>query len=370
MRSPGKAAIIEDGLFSRITTGVYKLKEALPSESSLCREFEASRGTVRKALEKLQQRGLIYPEAGKGYFLNPENELLNPAKTENRDTILFCSIDFKNFNTEASHCLLYSQLEELLASKGGRLIHIENSKKSSLYDFLREIEETGAKRIIIDYPMIFDQKMRYAFLHHLNRMGLRGIVLSMGGTNYYSDLIFSQVFTDWRMGGYLATKYLAGQGHKKILFAGIKEMSWSQQRRDGFLAAMEEFNLWNFNEPLPILEHSEPMLASNPARYHHYAILKKLAAKLLEYLNNHQVDAIVSVSDTLIEYLRELVPWNRIPPVVGFDNATFARDNGISSVALNARRYCDEIQNCLESPMQPPRLIGVAPLLFPRTRIH
>ncbi len=40
----------------------------LPSESALALEFKVSRVTVRQALKRLEVRGLIYSEQGRGYF--------------------------------------------------------------------------------------------------------------------------------------------------------------------------------------------------------------------------------------------------------------------------------------------------------------
>jgi GntR family transcriptional regulator len=40
----------------------------LPSESALASEFKISRVTVRQALKRLEARGLIYSEQGRGYF--------------------------------------------------------------------------------------------------------------------------------------------------------------------------------------------------------------------------------------------------------------------------------------------------------------
>lgn len=41
---------------------------ALPSEGTLAREFNVSRVTVRRALSRLSEKGMIYSEQGRGYF--------------------------------------------------------------------------------------------------------------------------------------------------------------------------------------------------------------------------------------------------------------------------------------------------------------
>ena len=43
--------------------------ERLPSESELCTQFELSRTTVRQALARLEQEGLVVPRKGIGTFV-------------------------------------------------------------------------------------------------------------------------------------------------------------------------------------------------------------------------------------------------------------------------------------------------------------
>lgn len=58
-------------LRARIAAGVYKQGNPLPSERQLVEEFGVARGTVRKALAKLIEEGLIYSVFGLGNFVGP-----------------------------------------------------------------------------------------------------------------------------------------------------------------------------------------------------------------------------------------------------------------------------------------------------------
>ena len=60
---------IADELRARVTSGVYAAGRVLPSESELSDEFDASRVTVRRALEVLRDEGLADARQGFGWFV-------------------------------------------------------------------------------------------------------------------------------------------------------------------------------------------------------------------------------------------------------------------------------------------------------------
>lgn len=71
-RDPGKVPAylrIEAALGDRIAAGVYRPGEQLPPESRLCREFGVSPMTLRRALARLADRGLVSAEQGRGTFV-------------------------------------------------------------------------------------------------------------------------------------------------------------------------------------------------------------------------------------------------------------------------------------------------------------
>ena len=67
---------IYDNIKKNIVKGIYTPGEKLPSENDFCKEFGASRGTVRKALDMLAEEGLVNSLHGKGVFVL-ENDFIN-----------------------------------------------------------------------------------------------------------------------------------------------------------------------------------------------------------------------------------------------------------------------------------------------------
>ncbi|MCR4435735.1 MAG: GntR family transcriptional regulator [Eubacteriales bacterium] len=60
--------VVED-IRSKINKGILKPGEMIPSESSLCKEYNTTRMTVRKGLALLTEGGYIYSVPGKGSFV-------------------------------------------------------------------------------------------------------------------------------------------------------------------------------------------------------------------------------------------------------------------------------------------------------------
>ncbi|MFC0315456.1 GntR family transcriptional regulator [Gordonia phosphorivorans] len=56
---------LADDLRRRITSGAWPAGSSAPSEAELCREFDASRGTVRQAIAALRAEGLLVGGQGK-----------------------------------------------------------------------------------------------------------------------------------------------------------------------------------------------------------------------------------------------------------------------------------------------------------------
>ena len=93
---------IAGALRERIEAGEFSAGKVLPSESSLSKEFDTSRVTVRKALEQLREAGLVSSRQGAGWFvaIDPlrqslgrlgtiESQLAASHRTSTREVLAF-----------------------------------------------------------------------------------------------------------------------------------------------------------------------------------------------------------------------------------------------------------------------------------------
>ena len=63
-----------------ILQGIYKAKEALPTEPQLAEQFGVSRAVVRDAARLLMARGLVKVQHGRGMFVTqPKNNAFGDA---------------------------------------------------------------------------------------------------------------------------------------------------------------------------------------------------------------------------------------------------------------------------------------------------
>lgn len=75
-RKPKYKAIYDD-LFQKISAGVYKPGDKIPTEGELVYSFNTSRPTVSRALRDLENVGLIYRIQGSGSFISKDKSLEN-----------------------------------------------------------------------------------------------------------------------------------------------------------------------------------------------------------------------------------------------------------------------------------------------------
>jgi len=152
MINPMYLTIVED-IKQKINSGQLKPSDTVPSESALCKEYGASRMTVRKGLAILANDGYIYSIPGKGSFVRvPElnkytiyyNEMNNSINTVDQSRLLEVNIIMpdeklagelqttKNKNVIVIRRLFYTEgkpvaydIKYLLYSKGMPIIEKE-----------------------------------------------------------------------------------------------------------------------------------------------------------------------------------------------------------------------------------------------------
>lgn len=167
-----KYLTVKDALLQDIRAGELNESEVLPSERELCERFGVSRVTVRKAVEELEEEGVIYRFQGKGTFVK------NPQKiTQVLSRLTSFTEDMQAQHMKPSSKILFTECtaanedvaEKLGLAVGSKVIHL---RRLRLADDIPMAIET----IYLDYHLLrpvltdFSEGSLYAFMR--DRLGI------------------------------------------------------------------------------------------------------------------------------------------------------------------------------------------------------
>ncbi len=114
-----RQAVVEqilDILSERIKDRTYTPDSKLPSENSLCEEFNVSRITIRRAMDILVSRGNIYRKQGVGSFVSSISQIANPIV----NPILFQDL-IRNQGYEPGIQFIHAQIVPLTSQLASKL---------------------------------------------------------------------------------------------------------------------------------------------------------------------------------------------------------------------------------------------------------
>lgn len=191
MTNPVYIRIVED-IKQTINSGSLKPGDAVPSENALCKEYGASRMTIRKGLAVLVKDGYIYSIPGKGSFVRkPElnkytiyyDEMKNSINTVDQSRLLEVTIIMpdeklagelqttRNKNVVVIRRLFYTEgnpiaydIKYLLYSKGMPIVEKEIEQATFPEIISGSMSAFSLKKELTIYAQIPDEEVR----RHLN----------------------------------------------------------------------------------------------------------------------------------------------------------------------------------------------------------
>ncbi|AET67693.1 transcriptional regulator [Desulfosporosinus orientis DSM 765] len=191
MTNPVYIRIVED-IKHKINNGSLKPSDAVPSENALCKEYGASRMTIRKGLSVLAKDGYIYSIPGKGSFVRmPElnkytifyDEMKNSINTVDQSRLLEVTIIMpdeklagelqttRNKNVVVIRRLFYTEgkpiaydIKYLLYSKGMPIVEKEIEQATFPEIISGSMSAFSLKKELTIYAQIPDKEIK----NHLN----------------------------------------------------------------------------------------------------------------------------------------------------------------------------------------------------------
>ena len=195
-------------LIDGMTNGQFRFGDRLPSENMLCRKFDLSRQTVRRALDELEKEGAIKKVRGSGTFVN--RVFAQPQRTSSvgiLSTVLYEYI----FPT------IMFGAENILTSAGyGIEFGITYNKVENEANFLKRMLEINPMGLIIEGSKTNLTAMNVDLFREIQRKGIPVVFIH----NQYAELSdIPCIIMDDVGSAFALTELLIQNGHKKI--AGI-----------------------------------------------------------------------------------------------------------------------------------------------------
>jgi DNA-binding FadR family transcriptional regulator len=173
-------SIVFEQLREQIVNGNWKPGSKIPSESQLVQQLNVSRVSVRSAIQRLRDIGIIVTHQGKGSFVSNDidkfgfNELkliMHLSKEEFLDMMVFRqTIEFKCIEL-AVELATEEDLDEIKLALDKMLQHKDHYKKYSEADFNFHLAIAKASKNKVFYEIFLSiKKFYYYYLEELNRV--------------------------------------------------------------------------------------------------------------------------------------------------------------------------------------------------------
>lgn len=323
----------------KIQSGELQADEKIPTENELSSQYGVSRITSKKALNILQEEGLIYRVRGSGSFV--KGNTINQSPGNSHATIAIV-LPFNHDDT--GHGTTLSAIHSISNAfrKRGYYTNLlfsdhNTAKQNACLETLYTKEYVGA----IIYPI------QTAYNEAIYRLYAKGFPMVMM-SNAIDRLDIPAATVDNVRGSYLATKHLIDLGHKKIAFLSsqsAKDNNTISERYLGYLQALHEAHLTSDHALEVIPDHYKKDL---------------LLETLLDMVKSEAVTGIVSVNDeTASAFIRHARQCSVYCPesysIVGFDNLSLCEHTypPLTTVLQDygelGKRAADLLIRCIES---------------------
>ncbi len=299
----------------QIKDEVFKSNDKFLSETELGEKFNVSRQTVRRALEVLENQGLITRVQGSGTYISGLKQRRH-VKTGNRSmTVGIISTYLDNYIFPS----IVRGIESVL-SKDGYAVQLSSTNnlvgmESRSLQFMLERQVDG---LIIVPTRSALPCVNLDLYHTIMQSGIPIVFLD----SYYSELSAPFAALDDVTAGYMATQHLLIKGHRNIsgIFSHINRQG--HLRYLGYAKALNEYGI--------SVQEDRIFWYSKETLNH---VLR--GSSFMESLNN--CTAAMCFNDhlalTLIDYLRQL--GKNVPEdlsVIGIDNSELAKISSLTSI--------------------------------------
>lgn len=216
-------------IIGRIENGQLKAGNMLPSEADLCKEYNVSRITAKKALNELEKEGFIHRIKGKGSFVS-ENTIKKSnqnGKLQNNVNLVTLVMPFES-SRGGGIDLIHGA--SVYLEEHGFIMNVKNSMND--LDKEKEILLGSSDSLssgIIFYPISDRENTDVASMLSLNKYPIVCI------DKYFETFPIDYVVSDNVTGTYESVSHLVSKGHRNIAFICDSKMDFAITVRNRFL---------------------------------------------------------------------------------------------------------------------------------------
>lgn len=305
---------IRQWILDSIKQGAIIPGDLLPSESELCKRFDASRGSVRQAIGSLVSDGWLKSQKGVGTFCVLKDRQLT------MDIGLVCFFSGSYIFPRISRGC------DQIAHRRGFHIVLNQSEydQGKEREILLKLKKRRVDGILIEPVFDGSGASNVDLLEDLEASGTPVILLD----NHFPGRSFTRVAMDDTAGGRLVAAHLWEKGHRDIGILSDSGYLPKRLRKEGALALLSESGA--APQPQWILDFQGPVSAG------------RAAAALAGLFNSGSPlpTAFICTSDeeAMELYKAAEVHGVRIPKdlsVISFDNSSLAELPGIALTSVN-----------------------------------
>ncbi|AGB41681.1 transcriptional regulator [Halobacteroides halobius DSM 5150] len=310
---------IRNKIKESINQGQIKPGDKLPTENELTKKYDASRHTVRKALNILNQEGLLNKKQGVGTFLKENTKV----KTGN---IGFISISLHDY----IFADILNGVDNIFHEEGYQIL-LGNSKDSQLREkeILEKFLEKNIDGLIIEPAKSAHDYQNMALLERFVDNYIPVVILD---SKFRNDK-FNYITVNDEKGGYLATEFFLDKGHNNVAIIYKELHKPSINRFQGYKKALEEREIPVYNDYVKKYHISE-----FEKREKFEEEIFDLTKELMEY--QEPPTAIFCFNDQIAILVKEILNDLELEvpqdiSIIGFDNSDLVRLNNISITSID-----------------------------------
>lgn len=237
MKAVNKTEHVYRWIRSQIEELRFSNQEKLPSENMICRHFSVSRVTVRNALNRLEEEGLIYRVKGSGTYINKEAAIgmEMPRGSGQRKIALI----LQGQDTRANSSFIRGIEEHFPAEEMDLHTFFTDNKFVNERLCLQAIIDCGYDGLIVDGVRANIMNPNLDCYRKLYRMQVPVIFYN----NFYPELKYPSVGVDDLESGRLLMSALLEAGHRNILGFFVVDNYKSIEKFRGSVNGLKRYGL-------------------------------------------------------------------------------------------------------------------------------